>query len=207
MADPAAEPLVFHVELKQGFNVARRFNLSRAELEQLILVPWSARNDIELDDRVWLPARSKLKILQGPVIDSRDRGMGRGWTNAERAGEYVTDEVLGTLTTAGTTAAPGGGDPAVEAFKQEVVDACGKSPLTLGAVAAMAGARNERLRVSEQLALAERAVWELLHQQRIALFTPDDLGTAPQERWQPVLLAWASWSGPAAGQFVIEPVN
>jgi hypothetical protein len=180
-----------------------RLNLSRGELERLILVPWSARNDIALDDKIWIPSRCKLKVLRGPVLEDRDRGLGRGWTTVERAGELVTDELLAATTAAAATAGPRGGDPAVEAFKDEVVTACAGQPVTLVSVATLAAERNPRARVSEVLSLAERAVWELLHQERIALFTPDDLGAAPKDRWQPVLLAWASWSGPGSGQISI----
>jgi hypothetical protein len=204
MAAPDSDELVYHFELKQGFNVIRQFNLSRPDLERLILVPWSQRNDIELDDKLWIPSRCKLKVLRGPLLEDRDRGLGRGWTTAQRAGEDVTDEMLGATTAAGTTAAARGGDPAVEAFKDDVVTSCTGQPVALASVATMAAERNPRARVSEVLALAERAVWELLHQERIALFTPDDLGAAAKNRWQPVLLAWKSWSGPDSQGISIE---
>jgi hypothetical protein len=206
---------VFHVEIKQGFNSARRFNLDRGELDARIVAPWLAGRELELDDRRYLPARSKLKILRGRRIATAEMGLGRGWANAERDGTYVTKAVLAEaaghdraqalaplavsggrpVVAAGTEAA---GHAPVEAFKAAVLEASAAEPVTLATVAQMAGAGNPRARVSEQLALAERAVWELLHQGRLALFTPEDLGAAPRERWQEVLLAWDSWGGPSA---------
>ncbi|HWF54706.1 MAG TPA: hypothetical protein VG223_08770 [Solirubrobacteraceae bacterium] len=193
---------VYHVELKQGFNSARRFNLSRPQLEAQILVPWLAGRDVELDERPYTPKKAKLKVLAGPPIATAEMGLGRGWANAERAGSYVTDQVLAAVREAGPSDGPGAAG--VEEFKAAVLQAASVGPVTLGAIVAMAGAENPRRRVSEQLALAERAVWELLHQGRLALYTPDDLGAAPRERWQPVLLAWASWAGAQAAAITVE---
>jgi hypothetical protein len=208
----SADRPVFHVEIKQGFNSARRFNLERGELDARILAPWLAGRELELDDRRYLPARSKLKILRGRRIATAEMGLGRGWANAEKDGTYVTRAVLAEaaghdpgaapessgarpVAAAGTGAA---GHAPVEAFKGAVLQLSVTEPVTLATVAQMAGARNPRARVSEQLALAERAVWELLHQGRLALYTPEDLGATPRERWQEVLLAWDSWGGPSA---------
>jgi hypothetical protein len=54
--------------------------------------------------------------------------------------------------------------------------------------------------VSDRLALAERAVWELLHEHRLTLIGAD--GPMEREQWEPVLLRWESWSDEA---IAIEP--
>ncbi len=52
-----------------------------------------------------------------------------------------------------------------------------------------------RARASERLAIAEQAVWELLHERRADLARP---GAEPQalaaSEWEPLLLAWSTWT-------------
>jgi hypothetical protein len=52
--------------------------------------------------------------------------------------------------------------------------------------------RREGMRASTRLALAEQAVWELLHQQRLTLTRAD--AVLPAEEWEAVLLDWDSWT-------------
>jgi hypothetical protein len=198
-SDPPAR--VFHVELKQFPGNARRFNLSRQQLDAEFLVPWLAGDPIKLEDRNYLPEKAKLKILAGPRLRQDEIGMGRGWANAERAGEDITERLLAEVK---AVAAPSAQDALVEDFKAAVVIACSDRRLPLREVAAMSGARHQGARVSEQLALAERAVWELLHQRRILLFLAGEASAVPRERWEPVVLAWASWSGDEAPAAEIE---
>jgi hypothetical protein len=195
--EPSAE-IAYHVEVRQFPNVARAFNLTRAQLDTRIIVPWLAGQAVEMDDRKFSPDRAKLKIIEGKALRTDEIAIGRGWANAERAGEDATRRIL-----AGTsTGQPAGGaNAALEEFKERVVDACSDRPLELGAVVALAAERNPRSRASECLALAELAVWELLHQRRAVLFGPEG-DAMPRERWEATVLAWESWathgtSGPA----------
>jgi hypothetical protein len=48
--------------------------------------------------------------------------------------------------------------------------------------------------VSERLALAERAVWELLHQRALTMLR--DEKTVPREQWEAALLSWKEWAAP-----------
>ena len=48
----------------------------------------------------------------------------------------------------------------------------------------------------------EMAVWELLHQRRIRL-SRDGEPVVPED-WQPVILAWETWSGDARPALLIE---
>jgi hypothetical protein len=167
---------MFHVELRRFPNVARAFNLTAEELEHRIVAPWAAGAPVELDDRQWEPARSKLAIYEGPEIPPEERGLGRGWAAVTRTGEDVTARMLERA------------HDSVERFKAELL-AGGR--MTLSEVVARATRSHPQTRVSEQLALAEQAVWELLHQGRLALVGPE--GTLARERWGPVLLRWESW--------------
>jgi hypothetical protein len=62
-----------------------------------------------------------------------------------------------------------------------------------------------QLRASERLAVAEQAVWELLHERRVTLVRGVPAGAQPgpepiaEAEWQPALLAWGSWTGAGAG--------
>lgn len=84
----------FHVELSTGINHARAFNLSREQLLTQVIAPWMEDLMIELGEQEWLPAESRLKILEGPHLDGPDLAFGQGWANAERASENVTKREL-----------------------------------------------------------------------------------------------------------------
>jgi hypothetical protein len=58
---------------------------------------------------------------------------------------------------------------------------------------ALAAARQPLWRASEQLSLAEQAVWELLHQGRLQMRDGDQ--AVELERWQPIILRWSTWAG------------
>lgn len=56
--------------------------------------PWLDDRRIEMGDRVWEPGKSSLRILEGPRMETEDLSFGQGWSNAERASENVTREIL-----------------------------------------------------------------------------------------------------------------
>lgn len=91
---------MFHVELRQFPHTARAFNLSRERLHGQILVPWVRGKFVELDSQTFAPERAKLKIYEGPELQTVDMGMGRGWQNVMRKGEDVTDRELKAAATA-----------------------------------------------------------------------------------------------------------
>jgi hypothetical protein len=176
---------VFHVELRRFPHVARAFNLTREELQERIVTPWVAGAPVELEDREWEPARSKLAIYEAPEVPPQDRGLGRGWGTVTRAGQDVTARVL--------EQARG----SVERFKAALLR---HGRAALADVVALAGETHPQARVSDRLALAERAVWELLHEGRLALVGPE--GPVAREQWGPVLLSWEAWSERGAA---VEP--
>ena len=88
---------MFHVEISAGFHRARVFNLEpRGSLEKVVQ-PWLEDRTIEAGEREWRPRDSSLKILEGPRMEGPDLAFGQGWSNAERASENVTRELLETV--------------------------------------------------------------------------------------------------------------
>ncbi|HEY2717177.1 MAG TPA: hypothetical protein VGI73_13240 [Solirubrobacterales bacterium] len=86
--------MAFHVEISGGINHARAFNLSEDVVQRSIVDPWINRRPIELGDRKWQPEESELRILEGPELSNPELSFGNGWSNAERAGEFVTKRLL-----------------------------------------------------------------------------------------------------------------
>jgi hypothetical protein len=74
----------------------------------------------------------------------------------------------------------------------------------------LANSRHPEWRVSERLALAETAVWELLHESRLIMLRRVSLKAGPEftpvdrSEWQRVLLSWATWSDSAEPRWFVE---
>ncbi len=188
-------PERFHVELRQRLHQGRAFNLTADQLRVRFLEPWLAGGPVELDEHQYEPGRAKLRVLRGPELAPEQIGLGRGWQNAERAGSDVTEDVLRS-----PAPAPAASGTLAE-FKLAVEGACALESRTLAELVALAAIRHPGTRVSEQLTLAERAVWELLHEHRLALLSAAHEPVAP-EAWPDLLLAWPSWrdaEGPRVG--------
>jgi hypothetical protein len=84
----------FHVEVSAGMNRARVFNLNREDLIAKVVEPWLGDRTIAMGDHEWVPRKSSLKILEGPVMEGPDLAFGQGWANAERASESATQRIL-----------------------------------------------------------------------------------------------------------------
>jgi hypothetical protein len=189
---------MYHLELRQFPHVARVFNLTRDELEAKFVRPWVGGEMIEHDDRRWAPERSKLKILEGPELRADDLGLGRGWASASRSGTDVTDALIAQARRGAEAR------PEVEALKDAITEVAA-TPLGFQDVMALAAAAHPNWRASQQLELAEQAVWEMLHQNRLAMM----VGAAPvaRERWQPVVLSWATWAGVTTEPFRLQNLD
>ena len=170
---------MFHVELRRFPHVSRAFNLTDRQLDERFVRPWVAGAPVQLDERSWEPTKARLTIYEGAEVRSGDMGLGRGWATVTRDGEDVTARVLEQASAS------------VARFK-EVLARHGR--MSLSDVVALAGESHTAARVSDRLALAERAVWELLHEGRLTLNGVD--GPLARERWAAVLLQWESWSDP-----------
>jgi hypothetical protein len=191
---------MYHLELRQFPHVARVFNLVRQDLEARFVSPWVAGTIIDHDDRRWAPERARLRILEGPELRPEELGMGRGWATATKHSRDVTDAIVAEARRGAEAR------PEVESLKGAVEEVAG-NPITLQDVMALAAAAQPAWRPSEQLALAEQTVWEMLHQGRLVL-TADGTPVA-RERWQPTLLSWATWidAGPARIELQAQPTD
>jgi hypothetical protein len=177
---------VFHVELRQFPHQARAFNLTWEELDARILRPWVADEAVSLDDRRWPPDRARLTVYEGPRLEPDMLGMGRGWGNVTREGKDVTERVL-----EGARAAAAHPPPLLD-LKYEVVARCAGGALPVGGVVELVGERHPQARVSERVALAEQAVWELLHEGAVQLVRAGR--SVAREEWQATLFTWEAWT-------------
>lgn len=165
---------MFHVELRQFPHNACAFNLTEAELSQIV-EPWSRDEWIELGERKWSPHQARLTVLDGPHLEVEDLAMGRGWRNAQHRSTEVTERVIAqALASAGTVAeasaaAPAAtaengapsGDRASASLDTELHLLLGPDPAALLAAWRLAAQRRPELPPSESLALAESTLRSL----------------------------------------------
>ncbi len=183
---------MFHVELRQFPHLTRAFNLSPEELHARVVAPWVSDTPVELEDQRWDPSRAKLTIYQGRELAAEDLGMGRGWGTVTREGADVTEQLLA----AARSQREGPGE--LDEVKARLLAAAAEAPLPLAATLELAG--DATWRVSERLGIAEQAVWELLHEERLTLLQQ---GTVlGRDRWQPTILSWSAWA--ADGAIAVE---
>jgi hypothetical protein len=183
---------MFHIELKQGSQQGRRFNLSREGLEREYLRPWAEGRPVDIDEQQYVPDRAKLVVMEAPELTMAELSLGRGWQTVEKKGQNVTAQVMGDTRDAAPPT-PTSAD-AVADFKAAVLGASSLEPRPLGDIVRLAAVRYPNGRASECLALAEQSVWELLHHQKLALHVDADSEPVGAERWQELLLAWDSWT-------------
>jgi hypothetical protein len=184
---------VYHLELRQFPHVTRVFNLDRAELDARFLRPWTQGAMIDQDERRWAPERTRLKVLEGPAVRPDELGLGRGWGAVTKDCEDVTDAVLAQAERGARAR------PEVEALKEQVVRQAGE-PIGMREVVVLAGGSLPGWRASEQLSVAEQAVWELLHQERVVMVSGG--AEIPRERWQETVLGFSSWAPASDGAAV-----
>jgi hypothetical protein len=184
--------VVYHLELRAFPHVSRAFNLDRETLDTRFLKPWVAGELIDHDDRRWAPDRTRLTVLEGPELAVEQRGLGRGWGEASRHGRDVTDAVLAEVHRGAEAR------PEVEALKDALGEVVGGGrELSFPDVIDLAAVGHPGWRASEQLSLAEQAVWEMLHQSRLAMRR--DLEEVPPASWQEIVLDWATWADSGDG--------
>jgi hypothetical protein len=184
---------VYHVEIRQFPHKVCRFNLSERELLPIV-VPWSREEWVEVGERKWNVNQANLTIIEGPQLSLPELAMARGWRNAQRRGEDVTERVMKTLERAPaapaqagahtTTARAGGAAPTADAGvpgspadTQLLADSLGLEILALLDEQALSPQRVWRMAAerlgdrpaAESLALGERTIRLLLERRLIAL--------------------------------------
>jgi hypothetical protein len=185
MDEPAPH---YHVELKSFPHVARAFNLDRATLDARFISPFVAGDPIEYDDRRWPADKTKLTVFEGQEVSDANRGLGRGWGEVTRRSRDVTDAVLAEIHRGAEAR------PEVQSLQVAITEvATGPDGITLADAIALAVAAQPAWRASEQLSLAEQAVWEMLHRDRLEMLAEGGL-PVPPEGWQAVVLSWAQWA-------------
>jgi len=183
---------VFHVQLRQFPHSARVYNLSRAELQRRFTTPWANGQQVVTDDRKWTPEKARLMIYESRPLRTDETAIGRGWGNVEREGTDVTDRELAQVQ---PSPARTGSPLALAAVKDELVALTGIAPIPVSRAVSLARIASPASRASERLAIAEQAVWELLHERRVALAR----GGAEREpigpdEWEQQLLSWTTWT-------------
>jgi hypothetical protein len=210
---------VYHLELRQFPHNLCRFNLTEQELKAVV-EPWAREQWVQLGERRWSPHQARLTVLDGPRIPVQQLTMGRGWRNAQRHCEDVTDRVLtaAKIVNVGTTA------PAAEdisaakntsadlAFQAdsvglELLSQLEHAPAPLSRAWQLARSRFPERPASECLALAEQAIRSLLQRRLIVLVANSpqasdrrEIGGEAQRglaaaELEQVLLALDSWVG------------
>lgn len=184
---------MYHFELRKFPHTLCRYNQSERQMLALA-VPWTREEWVEAGERKWNVNESKLTVLEGPELSLQDMAMSRGWRNARRRGEDVTERVLGAAREIGggkrrappplpsataPTPAPvpaGAARPAPDV--QLLADSLGLEALALldagpASLARVWALAHERLGpgrpASESLALAERATRSLLERGLVVL--------------------------------------
>lgn len=108
---------MFHLELRKFPHNACRFNLTEAEMWEVV-EPWSRDEWIEEGELKWSPRQARLTVLEGPHLEVEDLAMGRGWRNAQHKSTDVTERVIAqALASASAPSVPavtGGGVAAVD---------------------------------------------------------------------------------------------
>jgi hypothetical protein len=156
---------MYHVELRQFPHNMCRFNLSERELVDTIVGAWAADEWIEFGERKWNPHQARLTVLEGPQLAVEELAIGRGWRNAQRHSEDVTERVLeqararqaataASEAAASTAAGVAGADEQLRAL-------LGADPGALLASWRLTAARRPELAPSEALALAEATLRSL----------------------------------------------
>ncbi|HEV3318963.1 MAG TPA: hypothetical protein VG053_04410 [Solirubrobacteraceae bacterium] len=152
---------MFHVELRQFPHNACAFNLTDAELSQIV-EPWSRDEWIELGERKWSPHQARLTVLEGPHLPIEDLAMGRGWRNAQHQSQDVTERVIAQALASAPAAPASGGTVAVPRSPDtELQPLLGSDPGVLLQAWRLAAERRPELSPSESLALAESTLSSL----------------------------------------------
>jgi hypothetical protein len=202
---------VYHFELRKFPHTVSRFNQSEQEVLALV-ARWVAEEWIEVGEREWNVHETKLTVLEGPELSLPEMAMNRGWRNAMRRSEDVTERVLavaraasempraGGVSATGVAPTPGGAPETGEmglladSLGLEVLGALDAGPAPLARVWQLAHARLDGRSASESLELAELAVRSLLGRGLVVLQRGD---AELSEAWLDDIQSWTRDGGEA----------
>jgi hypothetical protein len=221
---------VYHLELRKFPHTVCRFNQSEQQL-RAVVVPWTNEEWIEEGERKWNSNEATITVLEGPKLSMPELAMGRGWRNAQRRSEDITERVLEAVkrerapapapTPAGSQDASADGDEmraetatAVErpdsrlladSFALELLALLDTGALPLSRVWQFASERPCHAPAAESLALAEQAVRSLVGRGLVVLRSggDEDAAELAGDRVEAGLRAVASWAGDQAGSLAI----
>jgi hypothetical protein len=223
---------VYHLELRKFPHTVCRFNQSEQQLRALV-VPWVGEQWIEEGERKWNSNEATLTVLEGPKLSMPELAMGRGWRNAQRRSQDVTERLLGAVERAGAPAAGGEGGPAegaapvaqdatagsrllADSLGLELLAQLDAGPVALSRAWSLAAERLADAPASQSLALAELAVRSLVARGLAVLCQgpgeaaetePGEGGTGAQavggDRVEAALRAVESWRGGERGSWRI----
>ncbi|HLH14716.1 MAG TPA: hypothetical protein VKV16_07985 [Solirubrobacteraceae bacterium] len=163
---------MFHVEIRAGTQVVRRFNLEDRALWLEYLRPLLSDQPFTVEGHEFDPRRTRLKVLEGPALRADQLGLGRGWQNAERLAVDVTERVLRDARAHLAQGARPGATPAPQPAPAEmglegrlaerVVGRLHAGPVSGAQLVAIAGELHPAASEDELTELARGVVWELL---------------------------------------------
>jgi hypothetical protein len=207
VAVPGRDAPTYHLQMRQFPHNHSRFNLSQGELDA-IAQRWARGEWVELGERKWSPHLAQLTVLEGPSVPAAQLTMGRGWRNAERRCEDVTERVLAAAggelaSTIRSAPAPGQHEYALiaDSVGLEVLSLLEHGDAPLADAWRLARERRRAGTASESLALAELAVRSLLDRGLITLLAvARDRGDESPQMLSPqeveaAIAAPESWGG------------
>jgi hypothetical protein len=218
---------VYHLELRQFPHIARRFNQSEQQVLALAK-PWVGEEWIEEAERKWNMNEATLTILEGPKLSMADLAMGRGWRNAQRRSEDVTERVLAAFRkddrrgeasghdgggggASAVNGAPGVPDAALlaDSLGLELLGLLDDRPVAPAEVWRLAQQRLGARPLADALSLADGAVRSLLGRGLVVVRTSDagaeGAGEAlAAEQVETALGSIEAWAGGEHGSVVID---
>ncbi|WP_249009181.1 hypothetical protein [Conexibacter sp. DBS9H8] len=190
----------FHVELRDGREIVRAFNLGAEEVRARFLEPLRTGAIFTLQDKEFEPRTARLTVIEGERLAPGQLALGQGWTNAVKRGRDVT----GTFLSA-SVPPPAPAALAVSGrLKERILGRVAAGPMALGDGLALTGDLLPGHRVSDRLAAVETSVWELLHAGEITLAAAPGSEALDRTQWEAVLLEAGSWLAPGPDSPVIS---
>jgi hypothetical protein len=165
---------MFHVEIREGMQVVREFNLNDQRLWLEFLAPLMADEEFSVEGHDFIPRQTRLTIYEGPELRSDQLGMGRGWQNVQRSASDVTARVLASARehvaasdqTAAADATPSKPTPASAAaadlLRERLIGRLSAGPIAGHELLSIAAELMPDSAEIERLETVRQAVWALL---------------------------------------------